>query len=118
MNISEKYVKEIFTYCKKNNILICFDEMITGMRVPELSVFKKLKIVPNIITFGKIFGGGLPIGIIGITKKVEISLNKINNNVFFGGTYSLNPLSSYFGNNTIKFIIKNKNKIYNKLEKF
>ena len=112
---SEQYVKLVFNYCKKNNILLCFDEMITGLRLPELSVYKKLKTVPDILTFGKIFGGGVPIGIIGITKKVEKELNKKNNNVFFGGTYSLNPFSSYLGLNTIKYIFKNKHKIYNKL---
>ena len=113
---SEQYIKLIFNYCKKNNILLCFDEMITGMRLPELSAYKKLKTPPDILTFGKIFGGGVPIGIIGITKKIEKLLNKKNNNVFFGGTYSLNPFSSHLGHNTIKYIFKNKSKIYNKLD--
>ena len=88
--------------------------MITGLRLPEFSVFKKLKIVPDILTFGKIFGGGVPIGIIGLTKKIEKALNK--NTVFFGGTYSFNPLSSFLGLNTVSFILKNRIKIYKKLE--
>jgi len=113
---SEEFIKLIYKYCKKNNILLCFDEMISGMRLPELSVYKKLKTTPDILTFGKIFGGGVPIGIIAITKKVENLLNKNKHAVFFGGTYSLNPFSSYLGLNTIKYIYKNKKKIYNKLE--
>ena len=43
-------------------------------------------------------------------------MNKNKQSVFFGGTYSLNPFSSYLGLNTIKYIYKNKKKIYNKLE--
>ena len=113
---SEEFIKLIHKYCKKNNILLCFDEMISGMRLPELSVYKKLRTTPDILTFGKIFGGGVPIGIIAITKKIENLLNKNKQSVFFGGTYSLNPFSSYLGLNTIKYIYKNKKKIYNKLE--
>ena len=116
LNESEEFIKLIYKYCKKNNILLCFDEMISGLRLPELSVYKKLKTTPDILTFGKIFGGGVPIGIIGITKKVENLLSKNKDTVFFGGTYSLNPFSSYLGLNTIKYIYKNRNKIYYKLE--
>lgn len=113
---SEKYVKEIYKICKKNNILICFDEMVTGLRCPKFSVFNKLKITPDLITFGKIFGGGSPIGIIGITRSLENKLINKNQQVFFGGTYAFNPLSSFIGLNTVKYILKNKDKIYPKLE--
>lgn len=113
---SENYVKKLHNFCKKNKIMICFDEMVTGMRLPEFSVYKKLKVVPDIITFGKIFGGGAPIGVLGITSKVERKLIKRDNQVFFGGTYSLNPLSSFLGSNTIKYILKNQKKIYSKIE--
>jgi glutamate-1-semialdehyde 2,1-aminomutase len=114
---AEAYIKSIVRYCRKNKIIICFDEMITGMRLPEFSVYKKINMPPDILTFGKILGGGAPIGVIGIKKKIEISLKKKNNYVFFGGTYSLNPISSYLGSNTIKYILKNRVKIYKKLDK-
>ena len=112
---NENYIKDLLVFCKKNNILICFDEMITGLRIREFSVYKKLKVVPDLITFGKIFGGGAPIGIIGISKKIEKKLNK--KSIFFGGTYSLNPLTMILGTNTINYILKNKKKIYDKLKK-
>jgi glutamate-1-semialdehyde 2,1-aminomutase len=114
---AEAYIKSIVRYCRQNKIIICFDEMITGMRLPELSVYKKIKMPPDILTFGKILGGGAPIGVIGIKKKIEKSLKKKNNYVFLGGTYSLNPFSSYLGTNTIKYILKNRIKIYKKLDK-
>ena len=88
--------------------------MITGVRVNKFSVHEKYKIKPDITTVGKIVGGGLPIGVIGISKKVE---NKIKNNeikVFFGGTFSANSLSCYVGNRTLNYLFNNRI-IFNKL---
>ena len=113
-NNSEVYIKKIFHLCKKNKILVCFDEMITGMRTKEFSVQQKLNLRPDISTFGKIVGGGLPIGVLGVSKKIERKIKK--NNIFFGGTYSANPLACYTGLKTLEFIIKNKTKIYKKLD--
>ena len=91
--------------------------MITGMRIREFSVQQKLNLSPDISTFGKIIGGGLPIGVVAINKKIENKLKKINPRVFFGGTFSGNPLTSHVGAQTIKFILKNKKKFYLKIEK-
>ena len=89
--------------------------MITGLRIGGKSVQSDFKIKPDISTFGKCFGGGMPIGIIGITKKIE-SLIK-NKKIFFGGTYSGNSISSYVGMITTQYILKNKKKIFSDLEK-
>ena len=64
--------------------------MITGIRVDKFSVQKSLKLKPDLSTFGKIIGGGLPIGAIGLSKTVERKLSKQKNKVFFGGTFSGN----------------------------
>ena len=113
---SEKYIRAIYKFCKKNKIYIIFDEIITGLRNKQLSVFKKLDLIPDIVTFAKIFGGGLPIGICCISKKLNNKLNKLNKKVFFGGTFSSNPFSSITGLNTFRYINKNKNKIFKNLE--
>ena len=59
----------------------------------------------------------MPIGIIGVSKKIENKLKKKKKKVFFGGTYSGNPLTAFVGNETLKFILKNKKKIFTKIEK-
>ena len=92
LNESEKYVKDLFFYAKKNKILICFDEIITGLRVNGLSVFKKLNLKPDIITFGKCFGGGLPIGLTCLSKETARKIDLLNKPIFFGGTFSGNFL--------------------------
>ena len=114
---SEKFIKAISKFCKKYNILIIFDEIITGLRVKNFTIFKKLKIEPDIITFGKIFGGGLPIGICCIKKNLNNKIEKLQKKIFFGGTFSGNPLVSEAGLNTFKFIKKNKKGINKHTEK-
>lgn len=111
---ASKYLKFLETYCKRNNIVFIFDEIITGIRSHKFSIQNNYKIKPDITTIGKIFGGGLPIGIIGISEKVKKKIIKRNTKVFFGGTFSGNSLSTYIGNETLKYLMLNK-KILSKL---
>lgn len=111
-----KYIKYLFNYAKKNKILIIFDEMITGLRVNGNSVQEYLKILPDISIFGKAFGGGLPIGIIALSRKTLNEIQKKNLNIFYGGTYSGNSFSSLLAYETTKYIISNR-KIIDNLNK-
>lgn len=86
---SEKYVHNIFKYCKRNNIYIIFDEIITGLRVYDFTIFKKLNLKPDIITFGKIFGGGFPVGLCCIENQLNSKLLKSKEKIFFGGTFQV-----------------------------
>ena len=104
-------------YCKKNKLILIFDEMITGLRFNCSSVQNQFYLEPSISTFGKCFGGGLPIGIIGIKKNIIKKLNKNEKKVFFGGTFSGNSIITYVANEIVKFIVKNKNKIFPQIEK-
>jgi glutamate-1-semialdehyde 2,1-aminomutase len=105
-NISN-YLNFLRDFSNKNNIPLVFDEMITGIRSPKFSVQKHLNVYSDITTLGKIIGGGMPIGIIGINKKISKKINE-NNKIFFGGTFSGNSLSSFIGNETLKYLFKNK----------
>lgn len=112
-----QYLKFLNNYCKKNKIILLFDEILSGIRVNCSSVQNIFKIKSEISTFGKIIGGGMPIGIIGISKNILNILKKKKKKIFFGGTYSGNPLTAFVGNETLKFILKNKKKIFPKIEK-
>jgi glutamate-1-semialdehyde 2,1-aminomutase len=81
--------------------------MVTGVRSDKNSVQENYKIKPDITTIGKIIGGGMPIGVIGISKKVHKLIK--GKKIFYGGTFSGNSLSSFVGNETLKYLIKNKN---------
>lgn len=111
-----KYLKSIYNFAKKNGILIVFDEVITGLRVAKLAIHKKYNLKPDIVTFGKCFGAGLPIGITLISKKISYKLKKLEKKVFFGGTFSGNPLSMSAGLDTFRYLKKNK-EINNRINK-
>ena len=112
---SEEYIKYIYFYAKNNKILICFDEIITGLRVGSLSIFQKLDLKPDIMTFGKCFGGGLPIGLTCLSKTVKKRIDRLNSPIFFGGTFSGNFLTCSLGAAVFTFLNKNNKDIMNKL---
>jgi glutamate-1-semialdehyde 2,1-aminomutase len=110
------YLKLLSAYCKKEKIILILDEIITGLRTQCSSVQNNYKLISDISTFGKVFGNSLPIGFIGITKKIVKKINKDKSKVFFGGTFSANSLSTYVSNRFLEYLIKNKNSIFEDLE--
>lgn len=105
---SKEYLKFLDKYCQNKNIILWFDEVITGMRVRDYAIYKQLKLKPKIVTFAKCFGGGLPIGITLFNSKL---IKKNKKKVFFGGTFSGNPMSTKVGLDTFTYVKKNKKKI-------
>ncbi len=114
---AKNYLKFLSDYCIKNNIILIFDEMITGLRCNGSSVQKQLNLKPSISTFGKCLGGGMPMGIIGIKKNIFDRLSLINKKVFFGGTFSGNSINTYIADQSVNYILKNKKRIFHSLEK-
>jgi len=113
MESSKEYLFYLQKYCDKNNVILIFDEMITGIRTLEGSVHKKFQLSPSISTFGKCIGGGAPIGVIALSKKLTTKIKKLNKKVYFGGTFSGNSLSTFIGYETLNYIHKNKSIIKN-----
>ena len=114
---AKEYLMFLSSFAKKNNIILIFDEMITGLRTDSRSVQSYFKFNSDITTFGKCFGGGFPIGIIGISKKVENKIYMKNKKIYFGGTFSGNSISTYIGKLTTQYIERNKKQIFENLEK-
>jgi glutamate-1-semialdehyde 2,1-aminomutase len=78
--------------CTENHVLLGFDEIITGGRLALGGGKTYFGIDPDIATFGKIYGGGLPLGLTAGTTEV-MSCIRSENPVFLGGTFSANPIS-------------------------
>ena len=73
---SKHYIKFLRNYSTKKKIILIFDEMVTGLRTDQGSVQNKFKILPDITLVGKAIGGGLPISLILINKKIDYKNKK------------------------------------------
>ncbi len=82
--------------CDRVGALLIFDEVITGFRLSPGGAQEKYDIVPDITCFGKVIGGGLPIGSIGGRADIMENLSPLGA-VFHAGTLSGNPLATAAG---------------------
>jgi glutamate-1-semialdehyde 2,1-aminomutase len=82
--------------CTKNNTLLIFDEVISGFRVCFCGAAGYYNIKPDIITYGKIIGGGFPVGAYGASKEIMSSISP-EGNVYQAGTLSGNPVAMAAG---------------------
>ncbi|MBE6485386.1 MAG: glutamate-1-semialdehyde-2,1-aminomutase [Methanosphaera stadtmanae] len=105
-----KFLREI---TEANNILLIFDEVITGFRLSKGGAQKYYNIVPDLVTFGKILGGGFPIGAIA-GKKEYIEQFAPSGTIYQAGTFSGNPVSINGGIAALKIL---DDKFYKNLEK-
>jgi glutamate-1-semialdehyde 2,1-aminomutase len=82
--------------CDRVGALLIFDEVITGFRLSPGGAQEKYDITPDITCFGKVIGGGLPIGAVGGRADVMDHLSPLGP-VFHAGTLSGNPLATAAG---------------------
>jgi glutamate-1-semialdehyde 2,1-aminomutase len=80
----------------KNNILLIFDEVISGFRLGFEGAAGQYNIQPDIITYGKIIGGGMPVGAYGGSEKIMSHISP-EGNVYQAGTLSGNPVAMAAG---------------------
>ena len=82
--------------CDRAGALLIFDEVITGFRIGTGGAQAKYDVRPDITCFGKVIGGGLPIGAIGGSLAVMENLTPLGK-VFHAGTLAGNPLATAAG---------------------
>jgi len=110
------FLHKLREFTRANNILLGFDEIITGFRLSLGGGKEYFQVSPDIITYGKIVGGGLPIGVTVVNDSlIDTVIGSSNTSVFLGGTFSANPLVMQTGFAQISYLRDNID-IYNKLE--
>jgi glutamate-1-semialdehyde 2,1-aminomutase len=100
--------------CDEENIVLIFDEVMTGFRLAAGGAQEKLNIRADLVTYGKVIGGGLPVGAFGGKMAIMQHISPLGN-VYQAGTLSGNPIAMIAGF-TMLTELKNNPGIYAELE--
>ena len=111
---SEEFIRGLRLYCNDHKALLIFDEVMTGFRLDLGGAQKKLNVDADIVTFGKIIGGGMPVGAFGGKKEIMECLAP-KGPVYQAGTLSGNPLAMSAGLKTLS-LLKLNPQYYNKID--
>jgi glutamate-1-semialdehyde 2,1-aminomutase len=108
------FIKELRQICDEEKIILIFDEVMTGFRVSKGGAQELMGIKPDLTTFGKIIGGGLPVGAYGGKKEIMEQISPVGP-VYQAGTLSGNPLAMNAGYAALSYI-KEHAEVYQQLE--
>jgi glutamate-1-semialdehyde 2,1-aminomutase len=103
----DNYLRSVREITKAHDVLLIFDEVITGYRLGIGGAQVKYGVTPDLTTLGKIIGGGLPIGAFGGRRDI-MAMTAPQGPVYQAGTFSGNPLSLTAGIATLQWLHSNK----------
>ena len=90
------FLQSLRQLCDENNTLLIFDEVMTGFRLAKGGVQELYNVKADIVCFGKVIGGGLPVGAFAASNEIMNYLSPIGP-VYQAGTLSGNPLAMAAG---------------------
>jgi len=102
---SKEYIHFLRDITAKNGSLLIFDEVITGFRLGFEGAAAYYDVQPDIITYGKIIGGGMPVGAYGASHELMACISP-DGNVYQAGTLSGNPIAMAAGIATVKTLLQ------------
>jgi glutamate-1-semialdehyde 2,1-aminomutase len=108
-----EYLKHLASLCRKHGALLILDEVISGFRVGFQGCAGLFGIEPDLVTYGKVIGGGFPVGAYG-GKREYMELVAPAGPVYQAGTLSANPVSMAAGMATLEQLADGK--VYAQLE--
>jgi glutamate-1-semialdehyde 2,1-aminomutase len=104
----KEFLKGLREFCNKSDILLIFDEVITGFRLAPGGGQEYYGVTPDITVLGKVLGGGFPVGAFcgprRIMKRLDTTMYKRPQYSFHGGTFVGNPITMIAGLTTLKML--------------
>lgn len=110
----ESFLKELRELTKKEESLLIMDEVITGFRIAFGGAAEVYGITPDLVCFGKIIGGGMPVGAYGGSREIMEYISPVGG-VYQAGTLSGNPLAMHLGLRSINILDRDRDEIYPKM---
>ena len=101
----EEYLHFLRKKCTEYGVLLIFDEVISGFRVGFEGAAGHYNIQPDIITYGKIIGGGMPVGAYGASKEIMSHIAP-EGAVYQAGTLSANPVAMSAGYAALQLLLQ------------
>ncbi|MFQ6014620.1 MAG: aspartate aminotransferase family protein [Anaerolineae bacterium] len=117
MPATSEYLETAREMTQKHEAVLIFDEIISGFRFCASGVQKLYKIQPDLSTFGKIIGGGMPLAAVtGREEIMRLCGSATGRRVKFeGGTFSAHPAALLAGKTIIEYLIRNEEEVYPRL---
>ena len=101
----QDYLEFLRAITREHKVLLIFDEVISGFRIGFTGAAGHYNIHPDIITYGKIIGGGMPVGAYGASAEIMAHISP-DGNVYQAGTLSGNPVAMAAGIAQLKECLK------------
>lgn len=108
------FLEGLRALCDREGIVFILDEVMTGFRLAPGGAQERLGIRADLLTYGKVIGGGMPVGAFGGRKEIMEFISPLGN-VYQAGTLSGNPIAMIAGYTLLKEL-KNNPGIYKELE--
>jgi len=111
---SEGFLQGLRALCDRYHALLIFDEVITGFRLAFGGAAEYFGVTPDMVTFGKIIGAGMPVGAYGGRKEIMEMVSPAGP-VYQAGTLSGNPIAMAAGLTQLKYLYEHQ-EVYKELE--
>ncbi|MEO6915293.1 MAG: glutamate-1-semialdehyde 2,1-aminomutase [Chitinophagaceae bacterium] len=111
---AEGFLEGLRSICDQEGIMLIFDEVMTGFRLAPGGAQERLSINADIVTYGKVIGGGMPVGAFGARREIMEMIAPLGK-VYQAGTLSGNPIAMIAGYTLLSILHANKF-IYDELE--
>ena len=111
---NQQFLEGLRDVCTECGVLLMFDEVISGFRIEYGGCQQYYNIKPDLVTYGKAAGGGMPIGVVAGSKRVMNTFSGVDDTptIFAGGTFNGHPLTMVAGIAILEHLKENQKEIY------